>query len=674
MNKLLFLSLSTLGISSIITQLILLREFLTVFSGNELVYGLILANWFLLTGLGSYLGRSLILARNKIAVWISFQIIIAILPLLQITFIRSIPVLFFRGLSLGVDRIYYLSLLILAPYCLITGVLLTFACILFTKRNISLGKVYFFDSLGNILGGFIFSFLFVYLLNSFETAYVVLVLNLLCASLLSIKFKHRILSVLCVLITLLATFLITTGPNMRTLSHMYGEPILYAESSPYGHVVVTESRDQLNVYENGKVLFSSENLAQNEEDVHLVMLQHASPKNILLVSGGISGIVPELEKYNVSRIDYVELDPLVLQVSSRYSDEYNNPKVHAFQTDARQFIKSTEKKYDVIILNLPDPLNLQLNRYYSTEFFQEVKNALSEKGIFSLSLTGYQAYINKETGSLYSSIWQSLNVVFDNVIAVPAQQTYFIASRSNLTFDYDDLFTIKKIPTIYLTRPYLQDILKGDRLTDLTHALSETTPPNSDFKPVSYYLSVKRWADQMQTGMPIFMFIVVVLVLIFVFRLDKAGLSIFTTGITASSVLLILITLFEIEYGYVYSQIGVIITLFMIGLAVGSGIANKKPKLLQLWMCELLLSLSSLLPLVIVFGDFPSERYVIYFLSVWISGLTGSEWVFASQGTKASPEKSASLLYTADFAGAFIGALTMATLLIPLLGIVWEHK
>ena len=46
-----------LGISSIITQIILIREFLSVFYGNELILGIILANWLLLTGLGAYLGK-----------------------------------------------------------------------------------------------------------------------------------------------------------------------------------------------------------------------------------------------------------------------------------------------------------------------------------------------------------------------------------------------------------------------------------------------------------------------------------------------------------------------------------------------------------------------------------------------------------------------------------------
>ena len=56
-RRLVLLAVGALGVSCVITQLALLRELLTVFSGNEIVLGIILGNWFLLTGLGSWLGR-----------------------------------------------------------------------------------------------------------------------------------------------------------------------------------------------------------------------------------------------------------------------------------------------------------------------------------------------------------------------------------------------------------------------------------------------------------------------------------------------------------------------------------------------------------------------------------------------------------------------------------------
>jgi spermidine synthase len=52
-------SVIILGFTSIITQIVLIREFFSVFNGNELVTGIFLANWMLLTGAGAYFGKTL---------------------------------------------------------------------------------------------------------------------------------------------------------------------------------------------------------------------------------------------------------------------------------------------------------------------------------------------------------------------------------------------------------------------------------------------------------------------------------------------------------------------------------------------------------------------------------------------------------------------------------------
>ncbi len=88
-QRLLFHSITALGISSIITQILVVREFMSVFYGNELVFGIILANWLLLTGIGSYLGRYAERIKKQIRFLIIAQIIIAILPFLHIFLIEG---------------------------------------------------------------------------------------------------------------------------------------------------------------------------------------------------------------------------------------------------------------------------------------------------------------------------------------------------------------------------------------------------------------------------------------------------------------------------------------------------------------------------------------------------------------------------------------------------------
>jgi spermidine synthase len=191
MKKPLILSLSALGISSIITQIILMREFLNVFSGNELVFGIIFANWLLLTGIGSYLSK--FIKKKQLNFFIISQIIISILPFFQIFLIRlSRNFIFTPGLLLGLNELVIFSFLILLPYCLLSGVLLTIACSIFKKYNMSIGKVYFVDNIGDILGGFIFSFILIYFLNSFQSAMFIFLINILILIYLTFRSKKKL--------------------------------------------------------------------------------------------------------------------------------------------------------------------------------------------------------------------------------------------------------------------------------------------------------------------------------------------------------------------------------------------------------------------------------------------------------------------------------------------------
>ena len=105
-TRAILVSVSCLGMSSLITQIVTLREFLNVLAGNELVIGLVLGNWLLLTGLGSLLGRYAGRLQNPVRWLIVSQVAIAILPLLHISAIRLLKKLFVPGLMLGLNETF----------------------------------------------------------------------------------------------------------------------------------------------------------------------------------------------------------------------------------------------------------------------------------------------------------------------------------------------------------------------------------------------------------------------------------------------------------------------------------------------------------------------------------------------------------------------------------------
>ena len=179
------------------TQILVLREFLGVFAGNELVLGLIVGNWLLLTGVGSFLGRGAGRIRDPLHWLVLCQIAIALLPPLQLAGIRHLKSLFTPGLMLGIDEAFLGSLVLLLPYCLTAGFLLTLFAGMASRRRDArqIGEVYVLDTLGDIAGGLLFSFCLVYALTPFETATFLMILNLLAALLLTHAARRPRLSV-----------------------------------------------------------------------------------------------------------------------------------------------------------------------------------------------------------------------------------------------------------------------------------------------------------------------------------------------------------------------------------------------------------------------------------------------------------------------------------------------
>ncbi|MCD4747469.1 MAG: fused MFS/spermidine synthase, partial [Bacteroidales bacterium] len=371
-------SIITLGISCIITQIILLREFLTVFFGNELVMGIILANWMLLTGLGSYLGKYFDNIKNKSSYIILFQVLIGILPIITVFLLKFLrDIVFPIGSMTSLIDVLFSSFVLLFPYCILSGLLFTLFCTIVSQiiKTNYISKVYALEAIGSITGGLIFNFIFLYFFTTFLSLTFLLIINLIAAFCLSIsekKFfaKYFILFIFIISIIILFKFNLD---DISTKLLFKNQQILFQKDTPYGNLVVTQTGEQINFFENGVSLFSTDNIIENEEAIHYAMVQHTDPKKVLLISGGISGTINEILKYNVNEIDYVEINPWLIDIGKKYARalDLDNEKINIINKDARLFVKKTTNLYDVVLINLPEPTSAQINRYYTVNFFRQ---------------------------------------------------------------------------------------------------------------------------------------------------------------------------------------------------------------------------------------------------------------------------------------------------------------
>ena len=689
-QRVIFFSITALGISSIITQVVVMREFMSVFYGNELVFGVILANWLLLTGLGSYLGKYIDKVKHKVNLLITAQILIAILPVLHIIMIRVMRTKFFLpGQLISIGGVFITSLVLLLPYCLISGFLLTLFVVIYSDKGGSrqIGVVYFLDNIGDILGGLIFSFLLIYVFTHFQSAYLILFLNLVAALAVSIYFRKKVFIILLgVVIVVSISIILTADLDVASTKIMFpGQELVYKENSLYGSLVVTKSEDQLNFFENGVPLFTTENTMNKEETVHYAMSQVNNPENVLLISGGIGGTTKEILKYGVERIDYVELDPLILKLGEEYTNNLDDKRINPVISDARLYVKKTEKKYDAVIIDLPDPSTAQINRFYTIEFFKELRKKMRKQGVMSISISSSENYMSPETQRLNSVLYNTLRAVFKNIIIIPGDKNYFVASDKELSYDIASLLREKNISTRYVNDYYLSTKITKDRVDYVMNSLIETRI-NKDFKPISYYYHLLFWLKHFNTNYVLIILLVIVLLAILLSRIKPIPFAIFTTGFAASSLEVVILIGFQIIYGFVYHNISLIITCFMLGLALGSYYMNKhlrKKNTKSLVRIELLIFIyATLLPLILILLSrlgsneliFSLTKIIIPLLTVILAVLVGMEFPLAAKLYFKNTKKlagTASALYASDLIGACLGALLISALLIPLLGLIW---
>jgi spermidine synthase len=174
-------ALAARGFTSTIAQLVLMREMVATFYGNELLFGLVLMAWLAWVAAGAWgLARLPVLRRVGTRAFAAGVALAGVLLAVQIVLVRG------ARLGLGVTRgalvefgpMVVAVVLILCPLCLLVGCLFTCGARLMVERGGTAGQAYVWESVGAVMGGTLFSFLFIRYLDPFQTAFLVGVLDL----------------------------------------------------------------------------------------------------------------------------------------------------------------------------------------------------------------------------------------------------------------------------------------------------------------------------------------------------------------------------------------------------------------------------------------------------------------------------------------------------------------
>ncbi len=682
-------SLAGLGFSSLATQLSLLRELLGAFSGNELVLGICLGNWFVLTGAGAWLGEAAARLRRPERIFVAGQLAAALIPLAQVAAVRGLRDLFFlRGGAVGLPGTWLGSLALLAPYCLAAGALLTLGCRLAATggRRGGLGAVYLADAAGSVAGGALFVFVLVPRFDHYALLCVPAFVNLALGAFLARRIRAPALLAACgVLATGLAlnAALVDTDSVTTALQHR-GERVVFRANSPYGRLIVCDSSGLLTFYENGIPVSATENTVQVEEAVHYAMCQRPQAHRVLLIGGGVAGDAREILRYPaVSEVTYVELDPVIIEAGRRLVPQnLGDPRIRVATADGRRFVQDSRGAFDVVIVDLPDPSTSQLNRYYTAGFFAEARRALRPGGVLSFGLGHYENFVGPELARLLASARRTLGGAFRQVVMVPGGRVFFLASDEALTLDVAGRLEAIGIHPRLVNRNYLQAMLSPDRLADIDRAVALPAAPNTDGNPVLYYYELRRWLSQFGEVSAFLGAILALALAAYFVCLGPSPRVIFAAGFAASGLEIVLLLGFQMLYGSLYQQVGLIMSIFMAGLAAGAWTAGRAApgpfpvrRLSAAGLAVALLAAAIPVVLHVSAGLAAAARTeflgrgLIQLATFLLAALVGAQFPLAAAAGEPEPGTMAARLFSADFAGAALGAFLVSSILVPLIGV-----
>ncbi len=176
----------------------------------------------------------------------------------------------------------------------------------------------------------------------------------------------------------------------------YGEEVIFAKSTSYQRITLTRRSDDLRLYLNGNLQFSSrDEYRYHESLVHpgLARLPHA--RRVLVLGGGDGLAVREILRYpHVESITLVDLDPEMTRLFATQElltrlngDALASPKVQVINSDAFTWLKENRDLFDFVVVDFPDPSTFSIGKLYTTAFYQRLRTALARDGAVVIQST-----------------------------------------------------------------------------------------------------------------------------------------------------------------------------------------------------------------------------------------------------------------------------------------------
>ncbi len=726
------------GLFSIAAQTLLFREFITTFEGNDISVGIFFGSWFLWVGLGAILvyrakGLAEILLKNIELLFLSY------LPTFILELILIIQARELAGIEsyvlLPIRTILLLSIIVNAPVSVVTGMLFPIACrwvqppcFHAKARRGAVARVYILEAAGSFCGGLGATIL---LGAGFSLARVFLILALIVSVSVfwvqAAKAKRWIWAVVpvCILACLIAG---ADRPVMQQVRIIKWAK-LFPEDVPDGSFQTAQAEYLYGRYQDQWVAVregsTCETLPDHESAGRVAAIglcQNPDAERVLVVGSGLGLCyeflrLPQIELVTWAHCDseYVQEVEDFIPMEFKISDK----RFDRLAGDIRSLLAEKKQYYDMVILNLPEATSSVLNRYYTLEFYRQVKESLRADGVLAVRVAGGENIMGTELINLGASTKLTLEKVFSQLVLTPGEDTWFIASDSqDLTGDpailrdrfaaiegAADVFSPQALLSIYLPdraeaalENYARSDLPNNLLINrdsrpLTHLYSLLLAAKKSGTPITRFVKHLALAGPLAFLIPLLIFIILRAVYVFKnskFPTGTAAVSsfdssflVFSAGWVGIGVVIVLMYLYQTRFGSLYLHIGVISSLFMVGLTFGAnlisylvrGDTKDKRRSKNEMLLFAVMIVHTLILAAIAFWPverWPEPAHMIFAVAFVLCGLcTGCYFPIAARELADSgfeTGQAGSKLETADHIGASVGGMVTSLALVPVLG------
>lgn len=715
-----------LGLFALVAQTVLFRDFLTVYEGTEIGIGCFFGSWLIWLSIGGWIVR-----RDR--AWIHALTRHAdLVALLQIPAfaLQQYLILHSRAMA-GIEaydlfdlaRMFPVSMLVNAPISLLTGAVFALACAwAASEQHLPVARVYVAECLGSFAGG-VAATLALAAGISGEQAIIGAALVLSLAVFL-VRVGTRIQWMALIPALGLAALMFTGLADLweRKADLDSWKRLLPAESyrgafvTPQAKYLYGEYRGQFNVVSWESVSESIPNAEHAAEVTALTFAQTPKARDVLIIgSDGISLGQQMLRMPNVATVTWIHPDPayprrLMAALPERFKAGLKFLQIE--EQDARAFLQTSQRRFDLVIVNLPDVTTLILNRYFTLEFFQSVQRSLDDAGAVAVRLSGGENFMGADLVNMGASIWDTVSRVFKRVVLKPGEDSWLVASDGADLTEAPDVLGSRwssvdgahaVYPPAAMAMLYVPDRIAFQK-QKYGSAIQRSPPDsllNTDARPQSALHSLLLIARK--SGAPIGLsdfinrltlrgawicaagiLLYAALRLSYRRRTSASGPAaphmtdnlflIGSTGFMGMSLSILLMFLYQLRFGSLFLHIGLISSLYMMGLFLG-GLA-----------CERLLSAArgertALLPIILLaHAAFlvsilftPANATAALFIALFLacgafSGIyvpiAAERFHRAGIGERASGAGIEML----DNAGGALGGLLTGVLLLPVLG------